>query len=584
MLSSFVTALPMDVASAFYLGAIALLLNIALNFGFSDRIANRIQTYFTVILLALCSIMLCSDISLFKVWGTKTSAKALGYLKYPAELVPTIFNVQNAFLFVLIVLQIIGGFLLYRLFKTQFEKDMKTTLPVKLTLSILSLCISIIAFRGGFQTIPMNRNWVFKSSDPLLNYGALNSFWNIADLLSNPVNSEENPYIFFNPEEAKRNEQILLRDSSNHSERLFTTQRPNIVLVFLESWAADVIGCLGGETNVTPEFCALSKEGIFFDRFYSTGFRTEQGLLATFSATPALPVGSVIQTFGKFEKLPNVYRTLHEHGYHTSYYSGGRLFFDNVEAYLRSAGVDVMKGEDEWEIHKRTVWGAYDEELFAMHQKEIPTLKPPFFSVLATMTTHEWFDADIPDHFHSDPDRTNDRYRNTMHYSDSCLAAYIRSAQKQSWYNQTIFILLADHACQFPKGRSNFEVDRHHIPMLILGGALRPEWKGRVISSISSHTDIAATLLSQLQIPANEFIGSRNIFGNKYEASAYYAFDNGFGLITPNGHLIYDHNRKMETENSFADSIEHMKYLQAGKAHLQRLFEKFLNIDTQNNL
>ena len=108
------------------------------------------------------------------------------------------------------------------------------------------------------------------------------------------------------------------------------------------------------------------------------------------------------------------------------------MFFDNVEAYLRAAGVQSMKGENEWAINKRTVWGAYDEETFAFHLNEMNTLHQPFFTCVSTMTTHEWFDADVPQLFRGDADNTNDNYRNTMHYADSCLFVYLEQAKKQA--------------------------------------------------------------------------------------------------------------------------------------------------------
>jgi glucan phosphoethanolaminetransferase (alkaline phosphatase superfamily) len=63
---------------------------------------------------------------------------------------------------------------------------------------------------------------------------------------------------------------------------------------------------------------------MLFNQFYSTGFRTEQGMLAVLSAYPAQPVSSIIQDFGKFSKLPNLYKVMNQQGYCTSFYTGGR--------------------------------------------------------------------------------------------------------------------------------------------------------------------------------------------------------------------------------------------------------------------
>jgi len=577
MLGTFLTSLPMNIATACYLSALPVLLFIAVGFGVKANGVNSITKAISYLFIVICSILLCSDISLFQVWGTKINAKALGYLQYPQELAPTVFAWQNAALFLLIAIQIIVGIYLYRVFKIEFTPPTFNKFQHAM-ISLLCLGALVIGFRGGLQRVPINRNWVFMTNEPALNYASLNSFWNTADLLTHPLEKQENPYVFFPKEEAYALSNTLNTDASDSTISIFNTSKPNIVFVFLESWAADVVESVGGEKGIAPKFGELAKEGILFDRFYSTGYRTEQGFLAALSATPALPVGSVIQTFGKFEKLPNLFRTLHENGYHTSFYSGGRLFFDNIEAYLRSAGVDIMKGENEWTINKRTVWGAYDEELFALHLNETKTLPQPFFSALTTMTTHEWFDADVPALFHGDADPVNDRYRNTMHYADSCLFAYVQEAKKQPWYANTVFVIMADHACKFPKGRNNFETERHHIPMMITGGALKNEWRGKSYSEIASHVDLPATLLAQLGMDKSAFPNSKNLFGNKRNPFAYYTFDNGFGIITPQGNLIYDHNRQLISENTFTDSTAMKAFEKMGKGYLQKQFDMNLGL------
>jgi phosphoglycerol transferase MdoB-like AlkP superfamily enzyme len=268
---------------------------------------------------------------------------------------------------------------------------------------------------------------------------------------------------------------------------------------------------------------------------------------------------------------------MNDSGYYTSWYSGGRLQFDNVEAYLRAAGVQKMVGEDNFQITKRTVWGAYDEETLAMHLKELGVMPQPFFSGITTMTTHEWFDADVPHIFNKDADKVNDNYRNTMHYADSCIYAYIKTAQQQSWYNNTLFILVADHACRFPRNRNNFDAERHHIPMMMIGGALKKELAGTVNTRVASHVDIAATLLAQLQMPATAFPRSKNIFNPKSPAFAYYAFDNGFGMVSAHSKVIFDHNQQKDIlEHTPNDTLANiLEYW--GKSYLQTNFQENLD-------
>ncbi|MFA6260082.1 MAG: sulfatase-like hydrolase/transferase [Bacteroidia bacterium] len=575
LLQNFWIALPMNLAAGCYLVSIPLLLHMGTSFGLLPARTIQLNKIIALVFIGFNAILLCTDISLFSVWGTKLNSKALGYLKYPKELMPTVFTVHNTGLFLLIAFQILAGFWLLKKLNKPVSPPSES-IWLRMILSVVILALLVVGFRGGIQRVPINRNRVFQSAHPVLNYAALNSFWNTADILTHPLEKQGNPYSFFELQTADSLTSALHHTQADSTPLILNTTRPNIVIIFLESWAGDIIESLGGEADVAPKFENLCKEGILFTHFYSTGYRTEQGFLATLSATPALPVGSVIHSFGKFDKLPNLYRELNGQGYQSSFYSGGRLFFDNIEAYLRAAGVQTMKGEDDWEIKRRTVWGAYDEEIFALHLHEMNQTPQPFFSALTTMTTHEWFDADVPEIFKGDRDPVNDRYRNTVHYSDSCLYAYIQEAKKQGWYKNTLFVIVADHSCKFPKNRNNYEMERHRIPMLILGGALKEDRQGQKFESIGSHTDIAATLLKQMGLQSTAFRFSKNLFNKNYNPFAYYAFDNGFGLITPDCDYLYDHNRLMITESHGSDSTLLNQWINYGKAYLQ--------IQYQNNL
>jgi len=568
-------AFAMDLATAMYLSALPLLLLIIQGYIEAFKSAKKIINVYQYIMIGFCSIVAIGDAGIYKVWGTKLNGKALSYLAFPEEVLPTLFASENIGLMIIMLTVIFCMVKFYPLLQT----NQITHLNNKLwhtVISLFVLCSMILGMRGGVQPVPLNRNWVFHSPNAVLNYSSLNGVWNLIDLLGKNTNNDINPYQFFTSEEAKKLFSAAHQTPKDTTIKITDKQKPNIIIIFLESWNPDVMACYGGDSNVTPKFGKLATEGILFKNFYSTGYRTEQGLLATLSSYPAQPVSSIIQDFGKFDKLPNLIRTYNNNGYHTSFFSGGRLFFDNVEAYLRAAGIQQIMGENDFEIKRRTVWGAYDDETFALQLRELKKVNQPFFSVLTTLTTHEWFDADVPKYFTADKDRVSNNYRNTMHYSDSCLHAFIQLAKNEDWYKNTLLLLVADHSCKFPYERANNETERHHIPMLITGGAIKPERKGTTIEKIGMHTDIAATILAQCEIRDSLFYRSKNLFNPYAPGFAYYAFDNGFGWITDKRKIIYDHNQGKELLNPPADALAAW-YTNMGKAYLQINFQE--NID-----
>jgi phosphoglycerol transferase MdoB-like AlkP superfamily enzyme len=570
---NFKKSFAMNIASSTYLTIIPLLLCLVSLFKPIPSFIHSFTPKYTFFLLLICTFIAGVDAGLYKMWGTKITSRALAYMAYPKDLLPTLFTLENLGLMLMIIAEIITLNWLRNKITIRFVQPV---LPIKIKILLLFVLLSasFIGARGGTNNVPLNRNWVFYAKQSILNYAALNGFWNLADLLNKPFDTGNNPYLYFSTQQAQQIVESMHPLVSDSTEYILNTLRPNIVLVFLESWSADVIETLGGEKGVAPKFSELAADGFLFSNSYATGFRTEQGMLAILSAFPAQPISSIIKEFGKFDKLPNLYTELQQQGYHTSFYSGGSIEFDNIEGYLRSAGVQQMVGEKQWNYTKYTHWGAYDEETFSMHLKAIKNLPSPFFTGVTTMSTHEAFEATVPIYFNADKDKTNDAYRNSMHYADSCLFKYIEAAKKEDWYAKTLFIIVADHGCRFPKMRNNYDTQRHKIPLLFMGGALKKEYKGKRHVQTTSHLDIAHTILAQMNLDATIFKRSKNVLNRNEPAFAYYTFDNGFGIITDTKTVIYDHIQQKDLlEHSASDSLA-TKLESWGKAYLQTNYQE----------
>ena len=99
---------------------------------------------------------------------------------------------------------------------------------------------------------------------------------------------------------------------------------------------------------------------------------------------------------------------------------------------------------------------------------------------------------------------------------------------------------MADHGHAQPNGSSNQSPEKFRIPLLLAGGALRPTARGRVVHTIASQTDVAATLLRQLRLPATRYVWSRDLLAPHARPFAYYCFNNGFGAVSPRGSLAFD--------------------------------------------
>jgi len=573
---SYYYALSMDISATAYLMSLpVLLLIIAVCIKKNSVLINSIHTI-NIILIITCLIIGIFDTGLYSVWGTKINGKAISYMVFPKEAIKSFAAVPYIlFIAILVIEGVLAIFIYKRIFRPGFFG--KINIYFKIIFPIVLMFVLFAAVRGGFNKYPINKSRVYYSKLPVLNYSALNGFWNFMEIFVNP-DIKKNPYNYFTKVKAENIVNFMHKTPVDSTEFILTTSSPNIVLILLESVSAECTESLGGIKGLMPGIDSLAKEGLLFKNFYANGFRTEQGIIAFFSSFPAQPKTIITKKFGKLEKLPNMAKILGNCGYSENYYYSGNLDFMNTDAYMKSSGFTHIIGEDNYKWVKRTEWGAYDEELFDCHLNEAAKDAQPFFSVIMTSTNHEPFDGDVEKVFKGNS--TADDYKNTVHYTDKCLFDYLHKAQSKPWYNNTLFIITADHAHYMPFNRGYNEPERHRIPLLFYGNVLKEKYKGKTNNKIGSQIDLPAMLLSQLKIGYKQFVKSKNLF-NKYSPEfAFYTFDNGFGIITPQQTIVYDHNsgQVVYCKNKLSPAIDE-EITNKGKAYLQVMFEEYIKLN-----
>ena len=480
ILFSYWYALSMDASATAYLMLISSILIIISLFVKERKLLDRILHACNLTLIISCLIIAIGDTGLHMIWGAKINGKALSYLAFPKEAILS-FTAVPYLLFILILLfQIAIAYYIYKKIAMP-ETITNTSIFYKILFSLIVPAIMIIAIRGGFQPNPINKSWVYYSKHSTLNYAALNGFWNLMELFVKPE-IKTNPYQYFPKQRAEKLVKKMHESTIDSTEIVITSEQPNIVFILLESVSAECMYKLNGIKGVMPGMDSLTNNGLLFTNFYANGFRTEQGHISIFTGFPAQPKTTIMREFGKFEKLPNLGQILKQNGYSNNYYYSGNTDFANTEIFFRLSGFEKILNENNYPWQRHTDWGAYDEELFACHLKEADKDQQPFFSVIMTSTNHEPFDADVENVFEANS--TKNRYKNTVHYTDQCIKNYLEKAKTKSWYTNTLFIIMSDHAHNYPHNRSANDPERHHIPFLLYGDVLNKKYRGKTIEKI----------------------------------------------------------------------------------------------------
>jgi len=565
------------------------------------KIFHTVHLVYVLLLLVLFSLVTIAELEIYHEWGSKLTVKALRFLQNPSEVFHSTSVGFLIFGFIAVgVLTYAGYFLLKKInpFPSFGNDAQALSSGERAGRAVAFIFITpvwiVVGIRGGFQQIPIQQSDAYFSKHNILNLAAVNSGWNLGQSIwENKKNMEGNPYMYFSAEEAKKTVQEIYRIEKDTTVSILKTNRPNIVMVILESWSADLIKSLGGYESVTPGMDKLIEEGVVFENAYASGSLSDQGMAAIFSAFPAQPTVSIITQPGKYVKLPCLNTELKQAGYTTSFLFGGQLSYGNIKAYMYYNNFDrILEGSDFGDEIPIGRLGVHDEYLYERQLTELKNEKQPFFAAMFTLSSHNPFDMPMAEKDKLPWEGPEAKYVNSVRYADAKLYEFLQNAKKEKWFDNTLFVFVSDHSHRSPKYWAMNQPEYRKIPMVLWGNVIKDEFKGYKSKKICSQIDIASTLFHQLQIPADRFKWSKNLFNPYTPEFAYFETSDGFGWVRPAlpegkgasplrgdgsgaSYLAYSHPMNRYYFEKTNSPEEKNRLEKEGKSYLQVMFQEY---------
>jgi phosphoglycerol transferase MdoB-like AlkP superfamily enzyme len=515
-------------------------------------------------LFILSATIVVIDVELYRHWGFRMNTTPLLYIGSEAMGSVPARVVINVILIWLITLALFTW--IYLRFIAPRINALQPTAKKKSIVLLLLAALMAIPIRGSFTVAPMNTGFVFfHKTKAFANHAAINVIWNF--LYSVQSSNRNYPEDFFNEARAEKYFQNLYpaSDSTYHA---FNTKRPNIILFIIESFTADIIEPLGGMKGVAPNLSEFWKEGVSFDNVYSSGDRTDKGIISVLSGYPAQPLTSIIKYPAKTHKLPYLNHYMDSLGYNTSFVYGGDIDFANFRSYLTNCRFDHITTEDDFPSEVNySKWGVHDHLVLDRAFQECDTATSPFFKVILTLSSHEPFDVPMSSEFLK-TNTDEGLFLNSCHYTDSALGSFISEAKKKDWWKETVVMFVADHGHRLPGSKEAKDKNRFRVPLFMIGGAIK---KDTIIHTFSNQTDIANTLLAQLNEPVKAFKYSKNILSPEAKSFSVYFFSDGYGFVAPGKYIIYDNPGKQFLRTDGATDED----LDISKAYQQVLYSDY---------
>ncbi len=577
ILQAFWYAIPLDISMASYFATFSWLILFIQQF-YNRPIFDRIHKVFQSILIVINSLIVVGNIGIYPEWKMKLNFKALEYLTRPAEVLEsnqTSKTVLEVFLMILII-----AFSLWLFNRFYFRKmqGAKPNLMAKLGFVIIVPIFIFLGMRGGVKEIPISQSQSYYSQKDVLNDLAVNTTWNLMYSIANTMSiNDKNIFESYWEKDARYEVELLHQVSKDTTISIVNTQRPNVIFLIMESWSADLVQHLGGRPGLTPRFDSLINEGYSFTHLYSSGNRSQQGLASILGGFPALPITTLTTTPEKMRQTATITRLFNAANYHTAFYYGGQLRYGNIKAYLlHNQFQTIIEDADISKKIPRGKLGIHDGYMFPFVLDKINNLEQPFFVNYFTLTSHSPYDQPMKPVI--DWGDSEDKFHNSVYYTDSVLGIFIENAKKQDWYKNTLIVIVADHSHQTYTHRAIYHADYRHIPMLFLGGALKQEYRGKTYDKIASQTDLTSTILRQLNLANSAFHWSKNLMNPYTKEFAYFELNQGFGWIKPEGYIAYDHFNQRYLSSTITDTTQQKEALKEGASYLQTLFQEYIDL------
>ena len=494
-----------------------------------QRLKIRNSLYFTTLFLYVLLIIFnaVSEYFFYNEFGVRYNFIAVDYLIYTTEVIGNIME-SYPIIPLFTAIFVVTGLATWWIYKK--TKDSLLQLPnLVQKLTLLGVFAVLLAISLSFaEKINLKKGNIFQQEI------AANGMVKFYEAFSNNTLDFFTFYPTVDQKTAEKN--TLLPLGTTTLNRTITSEKPelqkNVVLISIESLSAAYMKAYGYEESVTPFLDQLAQKSLFFTNLYATGNRTVRGLEALTLCIPPTAGESVIKREKENKNKFTTGSVFKSKGYSVKYLYGGYSYFDNMKDFYGGNGYEIVDRDNftPEEITFANVWGVCDED---MAKKAISEMNKdykagkPFFHHWMTVSNHRPFT--YPEGKIDIPADSKSR-KGGVKYTDYSIMKFFEMAQKQPWFKNTVFVIVADH-CSSSAGKTELPMDKYRIPAMIYA----PEFVApQKFSQVTSQIDVMPTVLGLLNFKyQSKFLG-QDVFSKNFVPRAYIATYQDLGFIKDN--------------------------------------------------
>lgn len=293
--------------------------------------------------------------------------------------------------------------------------------------------------------------------------------------------------------------------------------KPNIVIFILESYGREYISSFNKDRNIpgykgySPFIDSLAQHSLIFTDAYANGYKSIHGMSSVLAGIPSFKDAFTSSPYAK-QKIESLVSILKSEGYTTSFYHGapngsmGFLGFGNILGFDHYYGKAEYNNDADFD----GVWGIWDEPFFQYFNKSLSKEKQPFMATLFSVSSHEPYK--VPEKYKDKFPKGDVNIHQPIGYTDFALKQFFNAAKKEPWYNNTIFVLVADHGNTIYYDEYKKIFNKNTVPILFYSPS--GKYVG-VNKDLAQQIDIYPTLLDMIGYKKPFRSWGRSLVGEK---------------------------------------------------------------------
>jgi phosphoglycerol transferase MdoB-like AlkP superfamily enzyme len=407
----------------------------------------------------------------------------------------------------------------------------------------LAVYISIVGMRGGFTratrpiTISNANQYVDRPIEAAL---VLNTPFSIIRTIG--VQTFQNVDYYATEEELENVFTPVHNPLTNNGFR-----QKNVVVLIVESFGREYIGAFnrdlenGEYKGFTPFVDSLIEHSATFRYSYSNGRKSIDGMPSVLSSIPMF-VEPFVLTPASMNRLSGLACELGKKGYSTGFFHGAQNGSMGFQAFARSTGFGGYYGRDEYNADSRFggdadfdgTWAIWDEPFLQFYCTTMSEMQQPFMTAVFTASSHHPYN--VPDEYKSVFPEGDLSIHKCIGYTDNALRKFFDSARKQPWYNNTIFVITADHTNETNHAEYQTDLGSFSVPIIIYEPG--NDSIANCYDKVAQHIDIMPTILGMLGYDNSYLAFGCDLFATSAEQCYAVNYLNGIYQYVKYGYVL----------------------------------------------